>query len=100
MPLRLAACGSPPMALISKPQRVYFMTNQKIANSMKASTILRSILVLNRVGRRAVGEKLGVLLVSMGECQNPNMKKDTIIGATEFNSSVVIVSFTIPAARK
>ena len=61
---------------------------------------LKSIRVLKNVGSRAEGENIGVLFVSIGECQNPNTKKDTIIGATEFKSSVVMVSFTIPIARK
>ena len=56
--------------------------------------------VPKKAGRRAAGTKLAVLLVSMGPCQNPKIKKATILTATKFNSSEVIVSLTSPMALR
>src|SRR3972149_9979318 len=96
MPLRFAAWGLPQIERISKPQRVYFITNQNNNNSAKAMTKPRWTRVPRKAGRRAAGTKLAVLTVSIGECQNPKIRKPMILGATEFNSKEVMVSFTRP----
>ncbi len=76
------------------------MTNQNSASNPTPITKLRSTTFQTVLAGGPAGTKFGVLLVSIGECQKPKTKKATIDGATTFKSKVVMVSLTMPLARK
>ena len=69
IPLSLAARGFPPRARISRPQRVERITYQNSASSANPRITPRSMRVSNSLGKRADSAKIGVLFVSIGECQ-------------------------------
>ena len=82
-----------------RPERVAHLMQREVAdilqNEMRDPRVA-SMVTWRPVGSRAASTKGGVLTVSRGECQNPRMRKPTILGATEFSNREVMVSFTRP----